>query len=98
MDTRRSYYLSYRQDDFAELNAKTRQPNTTDIHYVIAANDNSLSKVGLYVRCWTLLRTLTAMHGAKAHEQRHSIPCRAAYRETLVKLLKGRVFAAGAAQ
>ena len=94
MDTCRSYYLSYRQDDFAELDAETRQPDTTDIHYVIPANDNSLTKVRLSVPCWALLRRLTAMHGAKAHEQRHSIPCRAAPREIVANLLKGWVFAA----
>ena len=60
MDTCRSYYLSYKQDDFAELDAGTRQLDTTDIHYVIPANDNSLTKVRLSVRCWALLRRLTA--------------------------------------
>ena len=44
MDTRRSYCLSSRPDDFAELDAETRRPNTTDIHYVIPANDNSPTK------------------------------------------------------
>jgi hypothetical protein len=47
MDTCRSYCLSSRQDDFAELDAGARQPNTTDIHYVIPANDNSPTKVRL---------------------------------------------------
>ena len=44
MDTCRSYCLSSRPDDFAELDAETRRPNTTDIHYVIPANDNSPTK------------------------------------------------------
>ena len=44
MDPCRSYCLNSRQDDFAELDAETRQPNTTDIHYVIPANDNSPTK------------------------------------------------------
>ncbi len=51
MDTRRSYYLSYKQDDFAELDAETRQADTTDIDNVIPANDNSLTKVRLSVCC-----------------------------------------------
>jgi hypothetical protein len=38
MDTYRSYCLNSRQDDFAELDAETRQPDTTDIHYVVPAN------------------------------------------------------------
>ena len=98
MDTCRSYYLSYKQDDFAELDAGTRQLDTTDIHYVIPANDNSLIKVRLSVRCWALLRRLRAMPGARAHEQRRSITLSAASREIISKLIKGWVFAVGAAQ
>jgi hypothetical protein len=63
MDTCRSYYLSCRQDDFAELDTDTRQPDTAYIHYVIPANDNSPTKVRLSARCRTLLRRLIAMHG-----------------------------------
>lgn len=62
MDTCRSYYLNSKQDDFAELDAETRQPDTTDIHYVIPANDDSPTKVRLSVRCRALLRRLIAMH------------------------------------
>jgi hypothetical protein len=47
MDTCRSYCLNSRRVDFAELDAEARQPDTTDIHYVIPANDNSPSKVRL---------------------------------------------------
>ena len=63
MDTCRSYYLSYRQDDFAELDAETRHPDTTDIHYVIPANDNTPTKFRLATRCGALLRRLIALHG-----------------------------------
>jgi hypothetical protein len=62
MDMCRSYCLNCRQDDFAELDAETRQRNTTDIHYVIPANDNSPTRFRLSVRCRVLLRRLIAMH------------------------------------
>jgi hypothetical protein len=65
MDTCRSFYLNSKQDDFAEIDAETRQPDTTDIPYVIPANDNSPTKVRLSVRCWTLLRRLIAMHSLR---------------------------------
>jgi hypothetical protein len=61
MDTCRSYCLSSRPDDFAELDAETRQPNTTDIHYVIPANDNSPTKVRPSARCRALLWRLMAI-------------------------------------
>jgi hypothetical protein len=54
MDTCRSYCLNSRQDDFAELDAEARQRDTTDIHYVIPANDNSPTKVRL--TCRALMR------------------------------------------
>jgi hypothetical protein len=41
MDASRSYYLACRQHDFAEIDAARRQAHTTNIHYVIPANDNS---------------------------------------------------------
>jgi hypothetical protein len=63
MDTSRSRYLYFRQDDFAELNADKCQPDTAYIHYVISANDNSPTKVRLSVRCRTLLRRLITLHG-----------------------------------
>jgi hypothetical protein len=47
MDTCRSYCLNSRQDDFAELDTETRRRNTTDIHYVIPANDNTPTKIKL---------------------------------------------------
>jgi hypothetical protein len=47
MDTSRSYYLTCRQDDFAEIDAASGQPDTTNIHYVIPANDNSRTAVRL---------------------------------------------------
>ena len=47
MDTRRSYYLQCNQDDFSELDAETRQFDTSDIPYVTPANDNTPTKGGL---------------------------------------------------
>jgi tRNA A37 threonylcarbamoyladenosine dehydratase len=61
MDTCRSYYLNSRQDDFAELDADKCHPDTTDIAYVIPANDNVPTKVRLSARCRALLRRLMAI-------------------------------------
>jgi tRNA A37 threonylcarbamoyladenosine dehydratase len=61
MDTSRSYYLNSRQDDFAELDADKCQSDTTDIAYVIPANDNVPTKVRLSARCRALLRRLMAI-------------------------------------
>ena len=62
MDTRRSYYLAYRQDDFAEAPADIHKPQSYEILSIMAANDNSLGKPGLSVRCWSLFRRLVAVH------------------------------------
>ena len=43
MDTRRSYYLQSNKDDFSELDAETRQYDTSDVLYVTPANDNASS-------------------------------------------------------
>jgi hypothetical protein len=58
MDTSRTYYLNSRQDDFEELDADKCQCDTTDIAYVIPANDNVPTKVRLSARCRALLRRL----------------------------------------
>ena len=47
MDASRSYYLACRQHDFEEIDAAKRQADNANIHYVIAANDNSPTAVGL---------------------------------------------------
>jgi hypothetical protein len=39
MDTRRSFYLASRQDDFAELPADASQPDVSDILIVVPANE-----------------------------------------------------------
>ena len=62
MDTRRSYYLQSNQDDFSELDAETRQFDTSDVPYVSPANDNAPTKMRLAARCGALLRRLIALH------------------------------------
>ena len=44
MDTRRSFYLASRQDDFAESAADLNPSDCTDIPYVMPANDNVRTK------------------------------------------------------
>jgi hypothetical protein len=60
MDTRRSYYLQSNQDDFSELDAETRQFDTSDVPYVTPANDNAPTKMRL--AAGALLRRLIALH------------------------------------
>ena len=62
MDTRRSYYLQSNQDDFSELDAETRQFDTSDVPYVNPANDNAPTKMRLAARSGALLRRLIALH------------------------------------
>jgi hypothetical protein len=64
VDTRRSYYLAHRQDDFAEAPADARPLESYDILYAAPANDNSPTKAGLSARCWDLFRRLVAVHGS----------------------------------
>jgi hypothetical protein len=40
MDTRRSFYLAPRQDDFVEPVSDTNWVDSTDVPYVTPANDN----------------------------------------------------------
>ncbi len=63
MDTRRSYYLNSKRDDFEEADAEKGDPDPSDIPYIIAANDNAPTKVRLAARCGALLRRLIALHG-----------------------------------
>jgi tRNA A37 threonylcarbamoyladenosine dehydratase len=62
MDTRRSYYLQSNQDDFSELDAETRQFDSSDVPYVTPANDNAPTKVRLAAHCRAFLRRLIALH------------------------------------
>ena len=62
MDTRRSYYLAHRQDDFAEPPAGIYKPQSCEILYATPANDNSSWKPTLSARLWIFFRHLVAMH------------------------------------
>jgi hypothetical protein len=62
VDTRRSYYLAPRQDDFAEALAGIHKPQSCEILCATSANDNSPWKPRLSARVWTLFRHLVAMH------------------------------------
>jgi hypothetical protein len=61
-DTRRSYCLAPRHDDFAEVPADARRLESNEILHAAPANDNSQTKVRLSLRCRALLRRLFAMH------------------------------------
>jgi hypothetical protein len=66
MDTRQSFYLASRQDDFAELAADASQLDTGDILFVVPANDNLLrTKEKLLAQCGSWLRRLIALHGLR---------------------------------
>ena len=61
MAASRSYYLNYRHDDFAEIDADAgSRVDVVDIPYVMPANDNSRTKDRLSARCGILLCRLVA--------------------------------------
>jgi hypothetical protein len=59
MDTRSSYYLHSKQDDFAEPAAESRL-DFDDVPFVMPANDNVRTKDRLSARCGSVLRRLIA--------------------------------------
>jgi hypothetical protein len=61
MDTRRSFYLASRQDDF-ELPPPDEDPVFADIPYVTPANDNMRTKDRLSARCAALFRRSISSH------------------------------------
>jgi hypothetical protein len=61
MDTRRSYYLHSKQNDFAEPAAESRL-DFDDVPFVLPANDNVRTKDRLSARCGSLLRRLIPLH------------------------------------
>jgi hypothetical protein len=66
MDTRRSYFLLSRQDDFSELDAaELAEFDISDVPWVIPANDNAPTKVRLTARCTALLRRLIVLHSLR---------------------------------
>jgi hypothetical protein len=60
MDTRRSYYLASKQDDFTEPALDEDGVDFTDVPYLMPANDNTRTKDRLSARCAALLRRLIA--------------------------------------
>jgi hypothetical protein len=66
MDTRRSYYLQPNQDHFSEPDgARCGGFDTSDIPWVIPANDNAPTKVRLAARCRALFRRLIVLHSLR---------------------------------
>ena len=65
MDTRRSFYLAARQDDFDVRAPDEDWVDFTDIPYVVPANDNTRTKDRLSARCAALFRRLIALHPLK---------------------------------
>jgi hypothetical protein len=63
MDTRRSFYLASRRDDFVVPAPDESLVDLADIPHVTAANDNVQTKERLSARCGALLRRLIALHG-----------------------------------
>jgi hypothetical protein len=63
MDTRRSFYLASRRDDFDVPAPDASSVDLTDIPYITPANDNVQTKERLSARCGALLRRLIALHG-----------------------------------
>jgi hypothetical protein len=55
MDTHRSYYLRYKQDDFAEPAADSSPLDFNDIPFITPASDNLRTKDSLSARCGSLL-------------------------------------------
>jgi hypothetical protein len=60
MDTRRSFYIASKEDDFAEPAAS--RLDFSDIPFIRPANDNLRTKDRLSARCTSLLRRLIALH------------------------------------
>jgi hypothetical protein len=60
MDTRRSFYLASKEDDFAE--PAPSPLDFSDIPFIEPANDNLRTKDRLSARCASLLRRLIVLH------------------------------------
>ena len=65
MDTRRSFYLASREDDFAEPAADASRLDFNDVPFVMPANDNLRTKGSLSARYGSLLHRLIALHGLR---------------------------------
>jgi hypothetical protein len=65
MDTRRSFYLASKEDDFAEPSPDASRLDLDDIPFIIPANDNVRTKDALSARRGSLLRRLLALHNRR---------------------------------
>ena len=65
MDTRRSFYLASKEDDFAQPAANASRLDLDDIPFIIPANDNVQTKDSLSARCGSLLRRLLALRSLR---------------------------------
>jgi len=65
MDTRHSYYLHSKPDDFAEPAADASRLDLDDILFIMPANDNVRTRDRLSARCGSLLRRLISLHGVR---------------------------------
>jgi hypothetical protein len=70
VDTRRSYYLACRQDDFAEIPPNIHKLQSCKVIFTPPANDNLPSKARLSALCRRIFLWLVAKHlsptGAKS--------------------------------
>jgi hypothetical protein len=65
MDTRQSFYLASKKDDFAEPSPDASWLDFNDIPFIAPANDNLQTKDSLSARYGSLLRRLLALHGLR---------------------------------
>jgi hypothetical protein len=65
MDTRRSFYLASKEDDFAEPAADASRLDFNDIPFIMPANDNLRTKDSFSARRGTLLGRLLALHSLR---------------------------------
>ena len=63
MGASRSYYLSYKHDDFAELCDDENQVEIDSVAFVDPANDNMPTRARLLARCRALFLGLSKRHG-----------------------------------
>jgi len=91
MDTRRSFYLASREDDFAEPAADASRLDFSDIPFIMPANDNLRTKIAgrpAVGVCFVVCLPCMAFLARPNHEQRRSIFLPSRSRELIVKLIK----------
>jgi hypothetical protein len=92
MDTRRSYYVHSKQDDFAEPSPDANRLDFNDIPFVMPANDNMRTKDRLSARCGSLLyrlmRSIASVGRTKPMSNVVRSTLQAASQELIAKLVK----------